>query len=444
MESAIWLRITYESEEFLWIEVEIVVTGIFNKGFDMDNFIEKRLLEIEDLEKRKSTRVVMTEVFRQIYRYTQAEYGRLEDKVEHELQCKNEHVIVTGIIDRDNYDITNDELFPMIPNDLEKEYFEIKDLYKSINEGKPYQIYSVFVEADYNIVKRIAHKEEVFPCKIRTVSGEYNGMASIRRQKRYNDILKKLYDLMQINAVQWNTVCAPYLYKIFDVYIETADIPEDDQIVDISIDFKEYTKYIHYNMIPVWNISEEVVIADVQPQACEDKIHYVHTIYEKRLKNNSKYLVAEFNETILDVVYADDLFITTTCSDAKKWDLYRIVDVSPKKYKYELMSNERVNAKCKSVKTQMGILKYLYSLGFHEYLEVKRISFPETFSDERKTYSMENYIDDEITIPQTNAVMLLEFECKNPNCFINCDLMSYFVTSLQREFREYKCIGVFY
>ena len=28
-----------------------------------------------------------------------------------------------------NYDITNDELFPMIPNDVEKEYFEIYSYY---------------------------------------------------------------------------------------------------------------------------------------------------------------------------------------------------------------------------------------------------------------------------------------------------------------------------
>lgn len=420
-----------------------MTTGLFEKGFDMESFIEKRLLEIDNLEDRKSARLLMEDVFRQIYRYTQEEYNGLQSRIEHQMQTKNEYTIVTGVIGRDQYDATNDELFPMIPDDLEEKHLDISDLLLCMREGRPYPVYSVFVEAGESVMKRLACKEECFPCKIRSMDGEYNGTVSVCRQTRYDERLKELYDMMQRNAVPWKTVCAPYLHKIFDVYIESADIPEDEQIADISIDFKEYTPYVRYHMVPVWNVTTEFMTADVQPRACADKVHYVHTIYGKRLRDNSRYLVAESEETILEVSHLKDFYITTQCKDAKRWKLCRIVNVGQRKYDYPPMSNERNAYDGRPIRTHMGIIKFLNMLGYREYMEIKKISFPDTFAGNGAAYPTEDYIDNEISIPQSNEVMLLEFECKNADCFLNSDIMSYLVTSLQREFREYRCVGTF-
>ena len=91
----------------------------------------------------------------------------------------------------------------------------------------------------------------------------------------------------------------------------------------------------------------------------------------------------------------------------------------------------------------MGIIKFLNMLGYREYVEIKKISFPGTFDGNGATYPTEDYIDNEISLPQSNEVMLLEFECKNADCFLNSDIMSYLTASLQREFREYRCVGIF-
>ena len=58
------------------------------------------------------------------------------------------------------------------------------------------------------------------------------------------------------NGIPWKTVNAPYLFKMADVYI--TDIPKEisdhTPITKFGTDFGEYNKYIHYDMIPVWNI----------------------------------------------------------------------------------------------------------------------------------------------------------------------------------------------
>lgn len=65
-----------------------MTTGLFEKGFDMESFIEKRLLEIDNLDDRKFARLLMEDVFRQIYRYTQEEYNGLQSRIEHQMQTK--------------------------------------------------------------------------------------------------------------------------------------------------------------------------------------------------------------------------------------------------------------------------------------------------------------------------------------------------------------------
>lgn len=173
-----------------------MTTGLFEKGFDMESFIEKRLLEIDNLDDRKFARLLMEDVFRQIYRYTQEEYNGLQSRIEHQMQTKNEYTIVTGMIGREQYDATNDELFPMIPDDLEERHLDISDLFLCMREGKHYPVYSVFIEAGESVVKRLACKEERFPCRIRSMDGEYNGTVSVCRQTRYDERLKELYDMM--------------------------------------------------------------------------------------------------------------------------------------------------------------------------------------------------------------------------------------------------------
>ncbi|MCI7791976.1 MAG: hypothetical protein MR531_14580 [Lachnospiraceae bacterium] len=416
--------------------------GIFNNGFgtELDKLIEKRLLNIESLEERKQTKDIMTEVFKEITHYTQDAYQRLETKLCAELQKKDAYPVITGIVERKDYDVTNDEMFPMYDEDMKEPEFRIEDLLECLKEGKAYFIYSIFVQADYKVVRNLAQAGEHFSCSIKTQYGEYKGTAYVEPQKKYFSLLNDLFQVYQLNGVEWRAICAPYLYKIFDVYIDTADVPDDEIMEQITVDFKEYAPYIRYHMIPIWNMERIHVVADIQPEAFVDRVHYRHTINRKRLRQDSEYLVSDKDMEILEVERDKELTVITTEQDIKKWEVYRLSVTNTRMYDYPLMSNMQFSLEKRISKTTAGIYKFCNRMGFHDYVSLKEISFPEK-CDDKDNYSMNDYIDNEIKIPQTDAIMLLEFESRNQEDYLVKDIISYIVTAIQREFREYNCVG---
>ena len=416
--------------------------GIFDKGFglELDKLIEKRLLNIESLEERKQTKDIMTEVFKEITHYTQDAYQKLETRLYNELQSHKAYPVITGIVERKDYDITNEEMFPMYDEDIKETEFQVGELLECLQEGKAYFIYSIFLEADYMVVKKMAQSGEHFSCTIKTQYGEYTGTVYVELQKKYFSLLSDLFQIYQLNGLEWRTVCAPYLYKIFDVYMDAADVPEDEIIEQITVDFKEYASYVKYHMIPIWNMEKIDVVADIQPEACVDQIHYRHSINSKRLRQDSEYLVADKDIEILEIERDKNLTVITKEQDIKKWTLYRASTANTRMYDYPLMSNMQCSPEKRISKTIAGIFKFCNMLGFNEYVSLKEVSFPE-MCDDKDSYSMDDYIDNEIKIPHADSIMLLEFESKKQEDYLVKDIVSYIVTAIHREFREYNCVG---
>lgn len=417
-------------------------SGNFGYGFgvELDKLIEKRLLAIENLEERKQTKDIMKEVFQEITHYTRDAYQGLERKLEQQLYRKAGFVITTGIIERNLYDVTNDEMFPMYDEDVKETTFIVNEFRECLQEKRNYFVYSIFVEADYTIVKQLICGREHFSCRIRTQDGEYKGSVYVELQKKYFQLLNNLFELCQLNGIEWRTVCAPYLYKIFDVYMDSADIPEDEEIEEIIVDFKEYEPYVRYNMIPIWNVQKIQINADIEPIPCVDQIHYRHIVNNRRFNKEEEYLVAEREMQILEINREEKIEIITKEKNVNIWNFYKIVLKHTRMYNYPLMSNVRSGAEKGITKTLAGIHQFMSQLGYEEYIILRNISFPKQ-NDGKESYSMENYIENEIKIPKTDAVMQLEFISKKQECYLVKDIMSYFITAIQREFREYKCVG---
>ena len=417
-------------------------SGIFDNGFgvELDKLIEKRLLTIENLEERKQTKDIMTEVFKELTHYTKEAYQELEQKLEHQLHRENIFTVTTGIIERDAYDVTNDEMYPMCEEDISEPELRVSELLECLQEGRAYFIYSIFVEADYKLVRQLANRREHFPCIIKTMTGEYRGNAYVEMQKKYFQVLNELFEVYQLNGIKWETVCAPYLYKMFDVYIDSADIPEDEAIEYITVDFGEYEPYVKYQMMPLWNIEKICITADLEPVPCVDRLHYRHMINQKRFEQGSEYLIAEKELQILEIDRGEQIEVVTAEKDIPKWNFYRITSKNTRIYSYPLMSNMQTQSERYIAKTLVGIYKRNKQLGYEEYVELKNVTFPKQY-DEMETYSMDQYMVNEITLPKTEAIMLLEFTSKKKEHYLVKDIMSYLVTAIQREFREYRCVG---
>ena len=74
-------------------------------------------------------------------------------------------------------------------------------------------------------------------------------------------------------------------------------------------------------------------------------------------------------------------------------------------------------------------------------LILKNIIFTKDKPQIKETYSMDNFIEDEITLENKENCMILEFEPKEKDWYLNRDVMSYAVSALAREYREFSCFG---
>ena len=191
------------------------------------------------------------------------------------------------------------------------------------------------------VINRILQFQHRFQAVIYTDEGEYQAKAILKPNFEYKNRIKELYEVFLLNGMEWNPVCIPYLYKLFDIYLCEAQIPEGIQIERVSFDFEDYEEYIRYHMLPVWNLESIQVTADIRPEPCEDKIHYIHYINNRRLNQEENYLVADRDDTVLNVLHHDKLAIVTLTKEARRWNLFRISGGIPSQSNYPLFHNRR-------------------------------------------------------------------------------------------------------
>lgn len=415
--------------------------SISDKGFDMENLLNERLLEIDDLHSRRYAKEVLRDVFSELCRYTKTALGQLEEQMADSLQGGTDDEIVTGIVDRRQYDVTDDSMFPMSAEDLEQKTVNAREMLESIRESKRYSLCTVFLEAENAIIRRLEADRKEFCCRIITGGGEYRGTVSIVPQKKYEKLIVDLFHTFQENGAPYHSPCAPYLKKFFEVCIKTADpLIGEEEIRSVTIDFREYAPYVRYHVIPVWNVETVAVPADVKPKACVDRIHYCHTINGKRLDENSFYLVSAPEAGLLEVSRGEDLKIITEIQEKKRWQLLRLKS-APKEHGYGALFSNKSRSKRALVRTEAGIFQFINLLGYREYAVLKKIQMLSEYRGEVCTYCADPSMYEEISMPHPTGFLLLTFEAVQKEDYLLHDVVSYLVTALQRECREFKCVG---
>lgn len=412
---------------------------MLEKGFDMKNLIEKRLLEIDNLEERELVRKMLLEIFDELGKYTSVKYQQLEEKILSQIMdSSEEYTVITGIIEKSLYDPTQDFLYPIIPEDLDSFNINLDEMLASLASEGRYKVQTIFLEADYITIKKIINCKGLFYATIYTAEDEYTANIVLEQNSLYKEQIHKLYEVFLLNGVPWRPVCVPYLYKMYDIYLGNVDLPEDSQIERIVFHFGEYEKYIKYNMLPLWNFEKIQLTTDIRPEPCEDKIHYVHYINNRRLKEGKKYLVAETDGSVIDVLHEDGIGIVTLQRGARRWNLYQISNKMLQKTKYPVFHNHSNNKEKVNNRTTGGIFRFVNALQYSEYVKLKNISFPPQAKETLQTYSMDVFMQFEAFSPNPGKNMQLEFECLKQDEYIY-DIVSYLVTAVQYEYREFYC-----
>jgi len=92
------------------------------KYFDYENYIQKRLKEIDDLDERRYAKELLLDSLKKVFTWTESRYGDLERRIQEELDVPWKHFhICTTIVERGNYDPINSYWHPVCEEDIRQE-----------------------------------------------------------------------------------------------------------------------------------------------------------------------------------------------------------------------------------------------------------------------------------------------------------------------------------
>lgn len=414
--------------------------------FQFEKYINERLQEIGDEGDRRALKEVIRETIIPFYEHSENAYHTLENNL---LQMQdindNQYEIITGIEHKQQIDITDDTMFPMQYEDLSDAIIDVRELRQHIAKGVPYKVMQIFLKLDYNQIKIFEKSIRVFHGIVKGEYGEYPAEFIVKRNTSYLGKISGLYDTFEENGVEWRTLCTPYLRKFYDVYMVGLECPEDENIIEINVDFEEYAECISYDMVPLWNIRRLEESTSAYPSFTFDKIHFNHCIFGNRINANNDYLVCAKEQKLWEVFRKNgDLHIVCDAEEPLRWELIEIVCASKKRsYHYPIYGNACNNKKgIRCIRTKAELTRYIGELGYAEYLKLTAITHTQSILDnEIETYSMDAFIEDEIRTGVNKQYLILKFKATNFEFYLNKDIMSYLVSCLQWKIPEYICVG---
>lgn len=430
-----------------------VSESVFGSGFDMEAYLAKRALEIQDLTDRKLFKEVVDKLFLGLCQYTQEQYQSLEERVFGEFKAtQSEYAVYIGLIDRPRYDATDTFLIPMDIKDTKETEISLSELQEAMKSKQPYQLYTIYLNAAYAKTCRFEQDGRVYQGQVKTDRGSYQATFSVARNKSYLKMIEDLYYIFGANYRAWTTVCCGYLYKLFDISLLSVEAIDPKELIqEISVDFEEYDPYVRYNMIPLWNLCPVKEKTSTYPEPCMDKTNFDHRIFAQKLDPISQYLVTNTEVEVTNIRRLDgDLIITCPEENPLQWPLYRVNRRPAQlKYPYPVLSNECSESFAgnladiyrKSVKTVSEVARLVEAFGYQNYIAFLSIGLVDDDGLPAQTYDMDSFITDELRVEGAKKIMELRFHAKDPEDVLVMDIMSFLVTQVQKLFPEYLCRG---
>ena len=276
----------------------------------------------------------------------------------------------------------------------------------------------------------------------------------MRQNREYLKMIEELYVSFGINFKPWLTVCTAYLTKLLDVFLYSMEETEEgEEIKEIEVDFEEFAPRIEYRRIPLWNLKPIKEKTSTYPDPCVDKINYEHQFFSQRLKKDCGYLVRDAGVEITNIRRLNgDLFITCPIPRPCDWHLYEVhQNEKMGNYPYPVLSNQYKDTFSgsitemykKSIKTRGEMARLLESFEYGDYLVFSGFEILRSVPEECVpcNYNMDSFMEDEIRTGNQRPVLVICFEARDEENYLNEDIMSFLVTQVQRIFPDYCCVG---
>lgn len=424
----------------------------------MREMIQKEIRSIGSLEERVAFKELMEGVFLSLYETNLKMYEDLERRVKEELDYdKNRYQIKTGIIEREFFDASHHLLFPMDERDLDGNRYDMKEILRAVTEEGGFPLMKVMLRCDYLELQKLLEAQPVFEGVIETEepSQEWKVEVRLRENREYLEKIAYLYLLFTGNGIPWQTVNAPYLYKMADMIV--TGLPEGvtgrEKIRQVAIQFGEYSKIIQKDVIPVWNVQKLTLESVGFPTPCEDHRNFEHHVSLRRLGTEHAYL-AEDDRNIRSISQSGEkLRIVCEIGEAKKWNVYQIRSSEEQKidrYTFPVMGNGREESFAEkyqrkwnqSIRTRTELARFIKGFGLEDYVSYEDCLVEDGFPGRRETYSMNFFVQDEIRDKAAQKKLILYFRPGQKENWLQRDILSFLVSEVQRIYPEYDCGGV--
>jgi hypothetical protein len=425
-------------------------------NFDMKEYIEKRMLEIADPDERRLFKKVVGEVLFSLYEYNEKSYKALEQRILSERTLsRDRYAVYIALTELKLYDSTDSFMRPICPEDVKRTEISYQDIKSALSQKVPLKLYTIFLEESALRISSLLHQEgKLFHGIIKTEKREYRASFFVKRNRAYMDKIEELYYIFSTNYLSWSTVCAAYLNKMLDVYLyDSEPMKGKENILEIQVDFEEYSSQIRYDMIPLWNLQPLTEKTSTYPSPGIDKINFEHQIFSQRLDSGCEYLVCNTDIEITNIRRRnDDLIISCPLEQPCEWQLYQVNRRTGKEhYSYPILSNQYKDSFSgsiteifrKSIKTKGEMARLVESFEYGNYVEFSDFYISDKASETclLKNYNMDEFIQDEIRTENIRKALVIQFSVKDPACYLNEDIMSFLVTQIQKIFPEYLCVG---
>ncbi len=410
---------------------------------DFNSYIEKHLLEIEDLQERRVIRAAVQDVLVQLHQNIQDNATQLEKKLQQEeMEKVKQYEIQMGIAERNKYDVTDKKMVPMIARDLEEPIISFQEISEALLNKEVLYLFSVFIQADEILIERLINNKVQFQGVIQTDDGEFQAIFGLEPAKEYYELTRELYKAFAENGLKWNTPCGVYLKKMFKVFLVDGDAVEGENIHNISIDFGEYSSMVRYDVFPIWNIRTAKEKSSFLPIPCEGGKLYQHKIFKERLMASECIAISD-KHTIYNLTKQDgDLIIVSDSDELTEWTLIYFMQGKSAYYVDDIFSNQQSLWGCSGVRTLAEVRKFVKSLGYDDYVSLKEIKRdPENILCSH-TYLMDSFLGNELLISDELPVLYFLFKSEQVENYLTWDILSYIITRIQWEYPQFRCLGV--
>lgn len=425
-----------------------------DRSEDIKEMIQREIRSIPALDERVAFKDMMEGVFLSLYEKNKEMYQALEKRVMDDLAYDiNRYRICTGLVEKEYLDVSHHMLTAVCGEDLHPAVHSVAELREEIEKNGEVCLSTVFLKGDALEIQELLKKDSAYP-GILKADKEYPVSVWLQPCARYLKKMERLYHLFLKNGLPWQTLNAPYLFKMMDLVIRELpkEIPDSEMAAGLGVDFGEYAPMFRYDMVPLWNVWHLTLESTGFPIPCGDHEDFEYIMSIREYGEQNVYLM-EDKAGIRSVRKNDSrLLVTGQLGNKRKWDVYMIKgggDYRIDKYTYPIMENirkdgfaERFQKKHgQRVKTKGELERFIRGFGLDGYIEYQGCQLADKNEGLEETYSMNFFIHDEIREQKGRRVLILLFKATENETWLVHDMASFIVSEVQELYPEYRCEG---